>query len=87
MTPIERRAAEIERDYPRGVEPTRTQIALRILREAIIVALAFGAGCGGALQIIDHEPLRLQDWGGAIGAGCLLALAKMIPTPGGGSRG
>jgi hypothetical protein len=78
---VERRATEIERDWPRGVAPSWSSI----VRETVVVVLAFAAGAGAYIGTLKTEPVWPQDYFGAVGAGALTALAKMIPT-GGGSR-
>lgn len=69
----------------RPPEPTRAEIVGRAIRECVILVLAFAAGAGGYLAIIATDPLRWQDWAGAIGAGATAALLKMFP-PGSGGR-
>jgi hypothetical protein len=69
----------------RPPERTSRDLALAIGREALVVSLAFVAGCGGYIGALKAEPIWPQDYFAAIGAGALLALAKMIPT-GGGSK-
>lgn len=64
--------------------PSRSSMALAIAREALVVTLAFAAGAGTFLAAVSHDPMRDQDWYGALGAGALMALAKMYPTGGGG---
>jgi hypothetical protein len=64
--------------------PSR-DLSLAIAREVVVVSLAFVAGCGGYIGALKAEPIWPQDYFAAIGAGALLALAKMIPT-GGGSK-
>ena len=61
-------------------------LGLAILREAVVVTLAFVAGAGGYIGALKGAPEWPRDYIAAIGAGALLALAKMIPTPSGGSR-
>src|SRR5690242_9845052 len=63
--------------------PTRAQVAGRLLRETLIVVLAFVGGAGAFLFAIDRDPLRWQDWAGTAAAGSVAALAKMFPTAGG----
>lgn len=70
------------------VEPTRTrgQTALAVTRETVVVLLAFAAGAGAYIGTLKAEPTWPQDYFGAIGAGSLTALAKMIPTNTGGQN-
>lgn len=64
--------------------PTRAQITLRVLREALVVTLAFVGGSGAFLFAIERDPLRWQDWAGAAAAGAIAAIAKLYPTAGSG---
>lgn len=66
--------------------PTRAQLTLRALREALVVTLAFVGGSGAFLFAIERDPLRWQDWAGAAAAGAIAAIAKLYPT-GGTTRG
>lgn len=67
-------------------EPSKGQQALSIGREAALACLAFAAGFGAYIGTLK-TPATEQDYYGAIGAGALLALAKLIPTNGGQGRG
>lgn len=72
----------------RPPEPqTRAQLVGGAIRECVILVLAFAAGAGGYLAIIATDPLRWQDYAGAIGAGATAALLKMFPPSGGERRG
>ncbi len=73
--------------HPPPPTPTRAQLVGAIVREGTILALAFAAGAGGYLAIIASDPLRWQDFAGAIGAGATAALLKLFPAPQGGGRG
>ena len=65
---------------------TRAQVAGHVAREAVLILLAFAAGFGGYMGQLKAPPRDPEDYYAAIGAGALLALAKMIPSPGGGSN-
>lgn len=67
--------------------PTRAEVVGRAIRETALVTLAFVAGLGGYFGALKEPPRWPQDYYAAIGAGALLALAKMIPSGGGGQRG
>lgn len=64
--------------------PPRAQLIGHIARETVLVLLAFAAGFGGYIGALKEPPREPQDYYAALGAGALLALAKMIPSPGGG---
>ena len=64
---------------------SRSDLALGIARETAVVLLAFMAGAGGFIGALKGEPEYPRDYIAAVGAGALLALAKMIPTTTGGN--
>ena len=63
--------------------PPRAEIVGAVVREGLVLVLAFAAGAGGYLAIIASDPLRWQDYAGAIGAGATAALLKLFPAPAG----
>ena len=67
--------------------PTRWDVAGRVTREAVLACLAFAAGFGGYMGQLKEPPREPQDYCAAIGAGALLALAKLVPGASGGGRG
>ena len=66
--------------------PTRAQMVGSVIREVSLVLLAFAAGAGAYVGSLKEPARWPEDYFGAVGAGAILALAKMIPT-GGQSRG
>ena len=68
-------------------QPTTSQTVLHIAREALVVCLAFVGGAGAYLAAVQSPPRWPQDWAGAAAAGAVASLAKLFPTPPGGTRG
>lgn len=68
--------------HSRGVtvEPTRAQMTLSMLREALVLVLSFTAGAGLYLAGVQGSLRWPQDYAGALAAGATACLAKMFPT-------